>query len=427
MDLSEHLLPLLYQHRLPGLDLGGDFVYPAYEGYSICNIPSSICRWLGAPEIAGAPLAEAAIGPLNGSEFQRVILVVIDALAFERLQHWMADGFAPVWRELAQGGVFAPLTSVTPSTTSAAITSFWTGRSPAEHGLTGYEMWFKEYGVVGNTITQSAMSFQNDTGGLERAGFRPEESLLFPVMGSHLAAHGIHAYALQQAGIAHSGLSRTFFKGAKVYRFFTAVDLWVNLRDLVESNARQRFYTYVYWGDLDTLSHIYAPDDERTVAEFGQFSLAFERLFLRRLSPALRRGTLLILTADHGAVMTHPDPRYDLRNHPNLTGCLHIQPTGENRLAYLYIRPGKSEAVNEYIERAWPNQFKQIDSAHAVKAGLFGPGKPHPGLVDRVGDVIVAANGAAYLWWANKDNLVFGRHGGLQPQEMLAPFLAVRL
>jgi hypothetical protein len=427
MDLTEQLLPLIYQHRLSGLDLGGDFVYPFYEGYAIQNIPNSICRWLGAPEIAGVPLAIEATGPLNGAEFQRVVLVVVDALAFERLQRWMVDGTTPVWRELVKGGLFAPLTSITPSTTSAAITTFWTGRSPAEHGLTGYEMWFKEYGVVGNTITQSAMSFQNDTGGLERAGFKPEESLPFPVMGAYLATHGILTYALQQASIAHSGLSRTFFKDTKVQRFHTAADLWVNLRVLAESNPRQRLYAYVYWGEVDTLSHVYGPDDERTVAEFAQFSAAFERLFLQRLNPALRRDTLLILTADHGAVMTYPDPHYDLRNHPNLTRRLHIQPTGENRLAYLHIRPGQSAAVSEYIERAWPNQFTQIDSAFAVEAGLFGLGKRHPGLLDRVGDVIVAANGEAYLWWANKDNRIYGRHGGLGAQEMLVPFLVVRL
>jgi hypothetical protein len=427
MDLTKQLLPLIYQHRLPGLDLGGDFVYPFYEGYTIQNIPSSICRWLGVPGIAGAPLALEATGPLSGAEFQIVILVVVDALALERLQRWMVDGAAPVWSELAQNGLLAPLTSITPSTTSAAITTFWTGRSPAEHGLTGYEMWFKEYGVVGNTITHSAMSFQNDTGGLERAGFKPEESLPFPVMGAYLAGQGIQTYALQQASIAHSGLSRTFFKDAKVQRFHTAADLWVNLRILVEDNPRQRQYAYVYWGEVDTLSHVYGPDDERTAAEFGQFSLAFERLFLQRLSPALQRSTLLILTADHGAVMTHPDPHYDLRNHPNLIRRLHLQPTGENRLAYLHIRPGQTEAVSEYIERAWPNQFKQIDSNYAIESGLYGPGKRHPGLTDRLGDMIVAARGAAYLWWANKDNRIYGRHGGLHPLEMLVPFLAVRL
>ncbi len=427
MDLSTDLLPKLHDYRIPGLDLGTDFLYPNYNGFSIQNIPSSICRWLGAPEIGGAPLAESLIAPFADAIFKRVILVVVDALAFERLQRWMLDGATPVWKELAQDGLLAPLTSVTPSTTSAALTTFWTGRSPSEHGLTGYEMWLKEYGLVANTIQQTAISFFNDPGGLERAGFRPEEYLPFPVMGTHLAAGGVQTFAFQHSSITRSGLSRTFFKDTRVRRYHTASDLWVNLRDLLEAKPLQRLYAYAYWAELDTLSHSYGPDDERSAAEFEQFSASFERLFLRRLHPALRQGTLLILTADHGAVMTRPDSYYDLRKHPNFTRRLHIQPTGENRLAYLYIRPGQSEAVREYIERTWPAQFKMIDAAYAVESGLFGPGAPHPGLLERVGDVIVVAKDQAYLWWANKDNLIYGRHGGLHPQEMLVPFLAVGL
>jgi hypothetical protein len=41
--------------------------------------------------------------------------------------------------------------------------------------------------------------------------------------------------------------------------------------------------------------------------------------------------------------------------------------------------------------------------------------------------MIVAARDDAYLWWAQKDDFMFGRHGGLHRQEMLVPFLAVRL
>jgi hypothetical protein len=48
-------------------------------------------------------------------------------------------------------------------------------------------------------------------------------------------------------------------------------------------------------------------------------------------------------------------------------------------------------------------------------------------LFDRLGDVIALARGDSYLWWANKDNPLIGRHGGLSPEEMLVPLLAVRL
>ncbi|MBN2548251.1 MAG: alkaline phosphatase family protein [Anaerolineales bacterium] len=433
-DLTEKLLPILRQNRLPGLDLADEFIYPHYAGRSILNIPSSLCHWLGVPGLKAGPLS-ADILDFPGSGIRKVVLVLMDALALHRLQRWMADGTAPVWNELTRQGLLAPLTSITPSTTSAALTALWMGRSAAEHGITGYEMWMKEYGVVANTILHAPITYRNDVGSLERAGFDPEKFLPFTPLGAHLAAHGVKTYAMQHHSIAHSGLSRMLFsegksrratKDVEVQMFSTAADLWINARQLLSSRV-ERMFTWIYWGEVDHFGHFYGPDDERTAAEFSTFSLAMQRYFLERLSPAERRDTLLILTADHGQIATQQEPRYDLRNHPDLLRRLHIQPTGENRLAYLYVRPGQLEAVKEYLECAWPGQFVILESAYAREHGLFGPGEPHPNLLDRLGDLIVVARENAYLWWADKENHLLGRHGGLHPEEMLVPFLAVRL
>ena len=426
MDLTSELLPHLHTLRLPGLDLGEGFLLPDYQGGSILNLPASLCHWLGAPGLGSAvPLRQELLSPFG--EVRRVILVLVDALALHRLQRWMADGSAPVWDTLADGGLLAPLTSIVPSTTSAALTSLWTGRSTAEHGIAGYELWLKEYGVVTNMILHSPISYRNDVGSLVKAGFKPETYLNMPTLGTHLAAHGVKSYALQDQSIIKSGLSQMFFKDVDVRGFNTYADLWVNLRHLVEKQPAERQYIWVYTGEVDHFGHFYGPDDERTAAEFTQFSAAFEQLFLNRLSPAARRGTLLVLTADHGQVDTHPDNHYELRSHPGLAERLHILPTGENRLIYLFHRPGQGQALRAYMERAWPGQYAFLEPAQAVQAGLFGPGQPHPRLLDRLGDLVAAARGSAYLWWADRDNQMAGRHGGLTSEEMLVPFLGVML
>ncbi len=425
-DLTGSILQQLTRFRLPELELPGGMVYPAYQGLSILNIPSAVCRVLGAPGLGALELDGQYLTPLAG-EVQRVIFILMDGLALHRLQRWIAEGDAPVWNHLLQDGLLAPLTSIVPSTTSAALTSLWTGRSPAEHGVLGYEMWLKEYGVVANTIKHSPSAFEGDAGSLTRAGFTPEKFLPLPTLGQHLALHGVKTHAFQHLNITRSGLSQMLLRDVNVHAFATSTDLWVNLRHSVEQHPRERSYNYVYWDALDTFSHRYGPDDERPAAEFASFSAAFERSFLSRLSPALRQGTLVILTADHGQIFTQPDPYYDLRHHPALTRRLHIQPTGENRLAFLFVRPGQTEAVREYLERTWPNQFVILDAPYAASAGLFGPGEPHPNLADRMGEYLVAACGSAYLWWPEKENLLLGRHGGLHPEEMLVPFLAARL
>jgi hypothetical protein len=427
-DLTDQLLPRIKSYRLPGLDLGADFIYPDYAGGSILNIPSSLCRTFGAPEFEAAGLYPEIDSVLQNG-VRRVIFILMDAMALHRLRQWMEEGLTPVWKRLEQQGILAPLTSIVPSTTASALTSLWTGRSAAEHGIAGYELWLKEYGIVTNMITHQPISYQKYSAGsgLEAANFKPETFLPFPTLGTHLANQGVKTHAYQHFAIANSGLSRMYFKDVKVHSVSAETSLWIDLRHLMESQPDERLFIWVYWGEVDHLSHFHGPDDERPKAVFESFTNAFERLFLNRLSAAARRDTLLVLTADHGQITTNPDPFYDLHNHPSLARRLHILPTGENRLAYLYIRPGQSEAVREYLERTWPGQFRLIEPAFAISNGLFGPGQPHPMLSERLGDLMVLSRGPAYLWWADKENILIGRHGGMSAEEMLVPFLAAKL
>lgn len=425
-DLSANLLPEIQKHRIPGLDLGEGFVYPDYSGQSILNLPSTVSSLLGAPAFGTAPLHAEILSRLAGP-YQRIVLLLVDALSFPRFQTWMQEPEFSVWRQLTDGGILAPLCSVVPSTTCAALTSLWTGKAPAEHGIVGYEMWLKEYGMVANMITHAPFSFEGQAGTLRYAGFAPLEFLNSPTLGMHLSKQGVHSYALQPSYILGSGLSEMFFPEVTRIGYYSGNDFWITLRQLMQTKAKERAFVWAYWPEIDTLSHKYGPEDERVRYEFVDFSRAFEQLFLKNLRQDTQKDTLFILAADHGQVHTQKDPHYDLRNHPNLTRRLHMQPTGENRLIYLFIKPGQIEAVREYIERTWPNQFAILESSYAQEVGLFGPGPASPRLAERLGDLILVARSSAYLWWGSKENPLVGRHGGLMPEEMLVPLLAAPL
>ena len=428
-DLTPDLLPRLYAHRLPELDFGIEFIHPYYEGGSILNIPATLCRLFDVPEIGAQSLISEIHSPLTelAQGVRRVVMVLVDALALHRMQRWMMDGTAPAMFDMLQDGLLAPLTSIVPCTTSTALPSMWSGLSPAQHGMVGYELWLKEYGLVANMIQHAPFAIPGSPGSLERAGFDPEKALRGPTLGTHLAANGIKPYAYQQVAIAKTGLSRMFLKDVYVQSFGTVSEMWINLRHLIEANPHETQFIGIYWGEIDRLSHVYGPDDERPRIEFAGFAASLEQNFIRRLSPGIRNETLLILVADHGQTTTPKDDFYDLKSHPDLTRRLPIKPTGENRLAYLYIRPGQTEAVREYLERAFMNQFVQLDPGYAIEKGLFGPGEPHPLLRERLGDLLVIPRGDMYLWWSADVNPIIGRHGGMSAEEMLVPFLTVRL
>ena len=426
-NLLPSILAKLEAHRLDGIDTGPHTLHPFYQGYSLANIPAAVCRWLDVPPFGSEPLAAEIMGAFPGP-FRRVILLVVDGLGLNRFNQFLqaarqGDARFGLWEKLMAEATLLPLTSVAPSTTATALTSLWTGRTPAEHGVMGYEMWLKEYNLSANMITHSPATFHGEPGSLRRAGFDPATFLPVPTLGPHLTGNGIQVHAFQHFSIAFSGLSAMLFPMVTVNPFQTLSDLWVSLPAHLNSHSGERAFTYIYWGELDELSHRFGPQDVRVELEFANFTSLVGH-FLSELKGG-RGDTLLLMTADHGHLDTPKSARFELRNHPELVSCLHMLPSGESRFAYLYVKPGCEQKVQLYLDRTFPGQFVMLPSEAVRRSGLLGSGRPHPGLADRTGDFVVIAQDGAYLWWANNENHMLGRHGGLSSIEMQIPLFGM--
>ena len=111
---------------------------PDYQNGSIVNLMASIRAALGPGRSDYAPLA--ALPPDELADARNVLLLVVDGLGYEYL---LGRGETQLGRHLR-----ARLTSVFPSTTASAITSFLSGTAPQQHGLTGWFMYFRELGAV---------------------------------------------------------------------------------------------------------------------------------------------------------------------------------------------------------------------------------------------------------------------------------------
>jgi hypothetical protein len=425
-DLGEKFLPRLKAHSLPGIDLGAGSLYPNYEGYSLLNLPGSICHFLGTPDF-GAPLLDQQIIEAIDHPYRRVVLFVLDGLGWYLFQKFLSQGIGTGWVERMDQASLVPLTTVCPSTTSSALTSLWTGASTTTHGIAGYELWLKNMGMVANMFKHAPISFTNDNDTLDRAGFKPETFMPLPTLGPHLVQNGVKPYAFLHHSLARSGFSTMQQSQVTSAPYYDLGDLFISLRNLLNDRPGERIYSYVYWGDLDSLSHWFGPEDERVALEFDTFSRGFFHYFIDRLSAEGRKDTLVLVTADHGQIYTPRNKNYELQGHPEFMQALHIQPTGENRMSILYLRPGQDTFAKEYIEKTWPDQFTLVSSSQVLQSGLLGPGARHPQLEERLGDEIAFARGDAYWWWNTKENNLLGRHGGMTPQEMLVPLYGLPL
>ncbi|MBE0697119.1 MAG: alkaline phosphatase family protein [Anaerolineaceae bacterium] len=241
-----------------------------------------------------------------------------------------------------------------------------------------------------------------------------------------MAACGIHPYAFQHHAIAHSGLSSMLFTGVEVNPFRSLSDLWVSLGGLLDEKRNEQKYIYLYWSDLDDHSHRFGPQDERVSLELEVFSVQLAH-FIRQQKLRARNDTLLLITADHGHISTPRNLNYELRSHPELQRCLAMSPSGEARLPLVFLRSGYEAQFLEYVEKAWPGQFRAIPSTQAIACGLFGPGSMYERLPERAGDYIIVPQDSAYWWFGSRDNPLLGRHGGLTRTEMLVPFFSMLL
>ncbi len=417
----------LVMKHLKSMEGVPDSILPSYDGFGIANIIPSVSAWLGGKSLPAAPLDES-ISNHFAKNYKQVLVILVDALGYKQLRRWIADGHLPFWQTQIEAGHLFPLTSICPSTTASALTSIWTGSTPSQHGVIGYEMWLWQLGMSINNIFHMPAFFEGDMGGLSRGGFNPQTFLGIDPIGTHFKKWGIDTHAVMPSHIIGSGLSRMHLNDATFHGYSSESDMWMKVRQLLINPNPRRQFVYAYWSVVDTLSHRYGTYAEVGLDSFTNFSNSFERLLIEKVNKRKPGDTLVLLTADHGSVTTPVDENYNLVNHPELRKMLVIPPTCEARLPFLYTKNGQDETVRDYFEKTWPGKFKLINREQALQMELFGKGAPNPDLDNRIGDLVaVVTDSEAYLWWPNKLNHMAGRHGGLHEDEMLVPLLGFEL
>ena len=406
----------------------GEFIYPAYENLSLINISATILKCFGIRIPGHSPLPDELVeGQIEG--IRKVILFVIDALGYNQLLPILKNHPDLIINELIQRGRFAPLTSIFPSTTAAALTSLNTGMTPQEHGVLGYQLFLKEYASVANMIGFTPIH-ESENLRLLHMGLDPQCFLGVRTLYQRLTNAGISSYILIKNEFKKSPLSQMFYNGAKkVYGFVNSSDMFVNLRALIKRNPDEQACIFVYWDAIDSIAHLYGTDSEALTAEVCNLSYSLERELIRHADSQISGTTLLILTADHGQITVPEDKLLRVDRYPTINQNLLLPPTGDYRAAYLYAKQHKLDLLRSYLRKHFSDQLVTLDSTKALNLGLWGYGEFDERVCDRMGDLVVIMrhNHAFYTSLTDKPYIKGGKHGGLTPDEMLIPFLCVRL
>ena len=416
-ELRLRRLPL--GDNCPWLD---EVVWPDYNGLSIANVPATVTRALGV-DLPGAarPLDSRLVEP--GVSAERVVVVMLDGFGYNLLQALRVEpDIAQMLADVIGGGALAPLTSVFPSTTVAALSSLWTGFAPSGHGVLGTRLLLREYGALVSALSLSPVASKGFQEMLDW-GFEADSFLGVPGIAEVLAGAGIVTHLVILGGLAGSGLSHMLHRGVEhVHRIVSFVDLWALMDEVMEATKGTRCFIAVYWGALDSVSHYTGARSRRTLVEAREQTRRLHQFVQRWADDAGR--TLFIALADHGHLDSRQGGDINVADHPDLAETFRMPFAAEPRARFLYLRDGMRAQAETYIHEQLGEWVLPLDPQAALKTGLFGNGVHHPETAARIGDLLAICREGATLRDPIERFIFTSTHGGLAADEMLVPFIA---
>lgn len=377
--------------------------------------------------------ADALVGPGSFASVTRCVVVLVDGLG----RHNLADrgGHAPTLRGLLPDSTH--LTSSFPSTTASALATLGTGTSPSRTGLLGYTQRNPATGGLATLVSwrEESDPYRRGAKMARPLTVDPHELQREPTIMEQLVAAGVGVVAPGPAKYQGSGMTLAALRGPDYVvtgkDFGEGVDATVAA--LRRPDGAERRLVYLYQQAVDKTGHRHG----WLSPQWGAACEDTDRE-LRRLLRGVPRGTLVLVTADHGQVATDPARQYDVAHDPRLSDGVALL-GGEPRAPHVYVRAGIDPAD---VAARWAERLGDDAVVHrrdeAIRAGWFGPstgpGADVPGHVrDAMGDVVVAMTGGdggtgaatvvdSRLHSADARALP-GVHGSLTEYEMHVPLL----
>jgi len=397
--------------------LDDGYLFPSSEDYCFANVNPTALSVLGASVDRELPHQV-----FDGVEtnVDRVVVVFLDGYGWEDWQRDYED--VPLLSLLTERGTVTPLTSIYPSETAAAVTTFHTGRTPVEHGLLG---WFQYVDDIDATLqTLPFVTLDGEPAGDVYPEYGPESLYDGSSIYERAAEDGV------ESRLYHSFEPKSPSAGATEATFETVADLGVQLRHQVEADDGADYH-FAYLPHIDTAAHQVGTDADRYRARLAMVTESLRRELVEDVDSTVADDTLLLLTADHGIVDTVPDENVDLRADEELYEALRrddegdpIPPVGSARNVHLHLRDGSVEWARDHFESQYP--CRTFTRQEAIDRGIFGDREPSDLFRRRCGDLIVVHENRG-MWWEDKELDLIGMHGGLTRDEMLVPFAAARL
>lgn len=377
----------------------------SYPDYTRCpvNIISSILKYYRTP--SNYPSLPKLDTELN-KFYKNVVLIVLDGMGTNMLERDLPAS-ACLRRHNEDN-----LTSVFPSTTAAAMTSYYTGVSPKEHAWLGWSLFMKEFCRTIDIFTNLDSYTKTPVANLSAAGFvMPYETIYGNIKNSIIG--NVQPFTIAPKGVNISEKGNIH----KVeFSFDRVCDTIRNI-----CSIRQNTFTFVQWNSPDDIAHKHGCYDEKTV---NCLKLIDDEI--KRLSSTIT-DTLFIITADHGLIDIEEEIKI---NHiPEIAECLVLPPFVEKRAAACYVKYDRKTDFEKAVHNHLGNDFILLSRNDILSKDILGMGTLHAKTIDFIGDYMICAVGNKTIRYQplnTKPKLPHkADHGGFTDEEMIIPLIII--
>jgi hypothetical protein len=384
-----------------------EILLPDYEN-SIVNLMASVeSVWGGTP--LHRPLAN--LDPRSLADRATVVVLVLDGFGANLLDQHAPPFLSSLWR--------TDITSVYPSTTAAAVTSFLSGMSPLEHGAIGWSLFFKELGKYIDFLP-----FRDSVDGTRQSRSGMDRILRVRNLFSRVAARGAQTHYIGPRFIVRDQFADESSRPARRYGYGGLAGMFRRLARVARApRDRKPRYVFSYTSEPDHTVHRNGTAARAT----AEVVLRLDRLIERTAGHLRGSGATILVTADHGLVDT---PRnYWLDEDPEVYRSLILAPFPEKRFLSFHVKAGRRQAFPEHMSR-YGADFRLLSREELLERGILGPGHAHPKVDDFLGDYVALAVGDAQMHTrvhhpGRVDRSFVAHHAGLRAEEMRVPLLRI--
>ena len=392
---------------------------PDYQGASIVNLMSSLGEHFG---ISNAYAPSSILPQKTLSSPDNIVLLVIDGMGYEYLT---SHGKGSTFMKYLRGR----MTSVFPTTTAAAMTSFYSAMAPLNHGIPAWFTYLREFGVVSTILP---IVIRGNHSSLLYNNLQAKDIFQFPPFTRNLkdSSYSVFPKPIHKSpfgSYAVEGSKELAYSPKKPAHFFRKIRK--TLRSIPSTSVNLSASTspkYIlgYWSGFDTVAHLQGIESEATYQHFQQLDHAFGE-FVDHVQERFS-NVKIIVTADHGLVDSTDNQVLWLKDHPNLKRMMTLPFSGEARVPFFYVRAHEKSAFEKYMDTHFSDLGKLYSILDLKNQNFFGLGEAHPRFWDRIGDYILLLKDnyifKDHLLGEKKEALI-GNHGGLSKEELFVPLI----